>query len=44
MEKLLLKNVSSQKGPVGTNITGGDELVSINFKCNYDRSFVQEVA
>jgi len=44
-EELLKKQVTRSAGHANyATCTGGDELILISFKCNYDVNFVQEVA
>jgi hypothetical protein len=43
-EDLLKKAVMRTSGSTAATSAGGDDLVHIGFKCNFDQNFVEEVA
>lgn len=42
-EEGLLKKSTMKKGAAGGGGDGGDELVNVGFKCNFDYNFIFEV-
>jgi len=44
VEELLRRQVMRTAGSSVATNTGGDELINIGFKCNFDRNFVEELA
>jgi hypothetical protein len=43
-EELLKKHVMRTGGATVATTTGGDELINIGLKCNFDQNFVQDIA
>ena len=43
-EDLLKKAVMRTSGSTAATSAGGDDLIHVGFKCNFDQNFVEEVA